>query len=446
MSNPFQLDWLVQAGVLALLCGLAAYLAQRGIGSFNDGVRPLLPELYKGSITRRELAARSYRLSIGFVLSLGISYALAFEMLNPWLLFLPADVIGVYAARGRTAAWLGGLWGAMMSAFLQWMPSMVHELPISMTMPLQELYLPVLLALCMVPFLAIQKQFGWKRLVISLVIGLGASLLLAFTGQQWLRGLDVLQLFSISMMLSGTVLHMALAAYQDRKGRAGREAMAAQMLLMHEEPYRKLKRSIPLYMLLGGLLALSVHLHWLGGTEVSIPLLYDAWQDEAPSSVWLASIAAAEWMRAVSFVPLLVMTALTTGAYGIAGLTMVLPIGYLAPNPVLAVLIGMGVIAVEVLLLTRIVKLLYQYPTIRESTDYLRSSLHTMMELGVFIGSVLAVVKLSAAPYSPAALFIFMLLYAVNEAAGKPIMRIAIGPVGVIMTALLLNGMAVLGW
>lgn len=73
-------------------------------------------------------------------------------------------------------------------------------------------------------------------------------------------------------------------------------------------------------------------------------------------------------MRGLGFVPMIATTALATGVYAVAGFTFVYSVGYLAPNPWIAAILGAIVISAEVLLLRSIGKwlgVIHRYVTHR---------------------------------------------------------------------------------
>ena len=46
--------------LIAAIGALAAFLTNRGIAVFNDGLRPVMPEFVEGRMTRKELAATAF--------------------------------------------------------------------------------------------------------------------------------------------------------------------------------------------------------------------------------------------------------------------------------------------------------------------------------------------------------------------------------------------------
>ena len=81
--------------VVVLLCAMTAFISHMGMAVFHDGIRPVIPEYIEGRMHRSEMASIAFGLSVGFIASVGIGNALATNLLNPWLLFLATDIIGI---------------------------------------------------------------------------------------------------------------------------------------------------------------------------------------------------------------------------------------------------------------------------------------------------------------------------------------------------------------
>ena len=96
---------------------------------------------------------------------------------------------------------------------------------------------------------------------------------------------------------------------------------------------------------------------------------------------------------------------------------------------------------VEVILLTFIGKFLGKYPSMRDASDNIRSSMGICVELALLIGSMNACITMGGAT----GFFIGATIYFINEYTGKKIMKMAIGPVAAIGTGLILNLLTVVG-
>ncbi|MFV8766014.1 YhfT family protein, partial [Yersinia enterocolitica] len=52
---------------------MTALLSHRSVAVFHDGIRPILPQLVEGNMSRREAGSIAFGLSVGFIASVGIS-------------------------------------------------------------------------------------------------------------------------------------------------------------------------------------------------------------------------------------------------------------------------------------------------------------------------------------------------------------------------------------
>jgi hypothetical protein len=489
-----------QVIVLTLLTALTALAAYLGKAVFHDGIRPIMPEFLEGRMRRPELASISFGLSIGFIVSVGLSFAVSFQLLNPWLLFLPTDILGVVATRWWIAVLLGGAWGLVVLFGLAGVQTFFTLLPVDLIGALGELTNPVLVSFTAFPVLAILYQFGWVRALVSGIAVLVVRQLLPIIGGTFtdkangfleqakqLAGVtfpdkadfaakanalqdaaasnpQVQDLLSQAayynslgstisgfvmqiavLMLVGMIFLVCFAISKDRANRKNGAAVSAELAAAEEEANifdvrtKRIYKGIPLLAAIGALLAVSCNLGFFTGSDVAGPILQKAWQATGQEQTdLLRSAAVADVIRGISFIPLIVTTALATGVYGVVGLTFVFPLGYLSPNPVVAAILGALWICIEVVALRGIGRFLQRYPTLRESSDNIRTSMNTMMELALFIGGAFAAMKMAPEAFG-LSLTIFVLLYAANEGLGRPIMRLAAGPVAIIITGILLN-------
>ncbi|MCB5182373.1 YhfT family protein, partial [Streptomyces sp. SMC 277] len=152
-----------QALTVIALCALTALAAHLALAVFNDGVRPFLLDFVHGHTTRGATTAVAFGLSAGFVFGLGAPLALSSGVLNPWLLFLPTDVLGILAPRRRLALLLGAGWGAVVVYGLDGAHDLVHGLPVDFLTAMQQMATPILFLFTLFPTLAATRQFGRLR-------------------------------------------------------------------------------------------------------------------------------------------------------------------------------------------------------------------------------------------------------------------------------------------
>ncbi|WP_019119520.1 YhfT family protein [Brevibacillus massiliensis] len=504
--EPINLSFLqhisaAQVIVLTLLTAITAMAAHLGKAVFHDGIRPIMPEFLEGRMRRPELASISFGLSIGFIVSVGLSFAVSFQLLNPWLLFLPTDILGVMATSWWLAAILGAAWGLVVLFGLAGVQTVFTLLPVDLIGALGELTTPVLVSFTAFPVLAVLYQFGWVRALITGISVLIVRQLLPVIGGTFtakangfldqakqLAGVtftekadfaakvnalkdaavsnpqvqDLISQASYNnslgntisgfvmqiavLMLVGMIFLVCFAISKDRAIKKNGADASAEMAAAAEAEAnifdvrtKRIYKGLPLLAAIGALLAVSCNMGFFTGSDVAGPILQKAWQATGQEQTdLLRSAAVADVIRGISFIPLIVTTALATGVYGVVGLTFVFPLGYLSPNPVIAAILGALWICIEVVALRGIGRFLQRYPTLRESSDNIRTSMNTMMELALFIGGAFAAMKMAPNAFG-LSLTIFILLYAANEGLGRPIMRLAAAPVAIIITGILLN-------
>ncbi|MFE1407068.1 YhfT family protein [Streptomyces sp. NPDC058770] len=421
---------LPQELVVIVLCALTAFIAHQALAVFNDGVRPFLLDFIRGESTRSATTAVSFGLSAGFIFGLGAPMALSTGVLNPWLLFLPTDILGILAPRKWLAPILGAAWGAVVVFGLGGANTLAHRLPVDFLTALQQMSTPILFLFALFPVLAITKQFGRLRGGIAGVVELA---LVVATMKLWPK------VFAGSIAMAvGVLMLIGFAASRDirqrRAEKADRAAVAAAGPAADDDPMAslfgasaaRLRRHLPLFMVLGAGVCLLAQMHVFGGGEATSFLM--AKHD-------YSAAAQVDFYRVFGFIPLIATTALASGAYGIAGFTLVYPIGYLMPNPWLALICGALVFAAEVLLLSRLGRLLSAFPSVRDSSEHLRSAISDTLGLAILFGSLMAANTMGGG----LGILVVGGLYLLNEAMGRPVVRMAAAPAAVVVGGIVLN-------
>lgn len=460
------------AGQLTVIgvCALTAYLAHLALAVFNDGVRPFLLDFLQGRATRSATGAVSFGLSAGFIFGLGAPMALSSGVLNPWLVFLPTDLLGILAPRKWLAPVLGGAWGAVVVFGLKGANEVAHELPVDFLTAMQRMATPILFLFTLFPVLAISKQFGRLPGAVAGVVELALVVVTmkllpeVFAGAPAMAaGVLLLIGFAVARDLRqrrrervraagerAETAHERAEAADEQAGAAGRQAGAANpqtgaaedrakaadklpagpdedpMVSLFSASAARLRRHLPLFMALGAGVCLLAQLHIFGGGEAASFLIAKGRTMEA---------AQVDFYRAFGFLPLIATTALASGAYGIAGFTFVYPLGYLLPSPWWALVCGALVFAAEVLALSGIGRVLGGLPSVRDSSEQLRGAIGATLQLALLFGSLLAAQAMGGG------LGILLVggLYLLNEAMGRVVVRTAAGPAAVVAGGVLLN-------
>lgn len=448
---------LAQQITVIVLCALTALISHLALAVFNDGVRPFMLDFIQGRSTRSATTAVSFGLSAGFIFGLGAPMALSTGVLNPWLLFLPTDVLGILSPKKWLAPLLGGAWGALVVFGLGGANDVAHDLPVDFLTAMQQMATPILFLFTLFPVLAITRQFGRLRGAVAGVVELALVIL---TMKLWP---DVFP--GAAAMAVGVVMLIGFATVKDvrqrraeraeqetdaakgtatgkgaeegtAKGAAGDaagggrgSAEAAQddpMQSLFTASAARLRRHLPLFMVLGAGVCLLAQMHVFGGGEATSFLIAKGDYTGA---------AQVDFYRVFGFIPLIATTALASGAYAIAGFTFVYPIGYLLPSPWLALIVGAAVFAVEVLALSWIGKMLGRLPSVRDSSEHLRNAISESLWLAILFGSLLAANTMGGG----LGILIVGGLYLLNEAMGRVVVRMAAAPAAVLVGGVLLN-------
>ncbi|NEC67607.1 YhfT family protein [Streptomyces sp. SID9727] len=418
---------LAQQLTVIALCALTAYISHMALAVFNDGVRPFLLDFIQGRTTRSATTAVSFGLSAGFIFGLGAPMALSTGVLNPWLLFLPTDILGMLSPKKWLAPILGGAWGAVVVFGLNGANNVAHDLPVDFITAMQQMSTPILFLFTLFPVLAITKQFGRKW---GGIAGLLEFALVVMTMKLWPN------MFAGALAMAvGVLMLIGLAVAKDiAQRKADRAAGVSEPVVEGDDPMAslfsasaaRLRRYLPLFMVLGAGVCVLAQMHIFGGGEATSFLIAKGQYSEA---------AQVDFYRVFGFIPLIATTALASGAYGIAGFTLVYPIGYLMPNPFLAAVVGALVFAAEVLALSYIGKLLGRLPSVRDSSEHLRSAISETLQLAILFGSLMAANAMGGG----LGILVVGGLYLLNEAMGRPVVRMAAAPAAVIVGGILLN-------
>lgn len=428
--------------LIAALCAMTAFMSHMGMACFHDGIRPVVPEYLEGRMSRAEFASIAFGLSIGFIASVGIGNALSTNLLNPWLLFLATDIIGVASPKKWLAPILGGAWGVLCLTGITGINAVLTGLPVDLIGALGQLGGYIVTGFALFPILAIVMQFGLTKGIIAAVIVMFARILgpmlkfgpsgTTISGDSW-------------TMFIGVLLLVGFAVSKDLKEKTKDTALDDNVF---SERVARIRKNVPFLMIGGALIAVACNVHIFAGSTVSMFNLSEAYAstDAAAAKELIRTASMNEFFRGISFIPLIATTAITTGVYGVAGFTFVYVAGYLAPNPVVAAILGAVIILAEVMLLSLVGKFLGNFPSMRDASDNIRSSMGTCVEFALIFGSLNAVITMGTAiGNTTLAFMIAATIYLLNEITGRKIMKMAIGPVFAIGTGIILNLLYLVG-
>lgn len=420
--------------VIALLGGLCAIMANKGIAVFNDGLRPILPEYLEKKIGKKELAATSFALSFGLVIGFGIPVSIGASIILVHSILLMTDIIGSWAPEGKgglvISGLLGALYGVGLVLGLQAVVDLFAQLPVNFMPALSSVGAPIVVGFSIFPAIAIADQHGFKKAAVTLL----ASLLTLFVVKQFgtidLGNGTAIKLSAEGMsLLVGMIFMIAFAMQVKGDGASSNETLVSIFL----ERVNRIQSNWIWLSLTGGLVAASTSLMILAGDPISLKLLSEGKISEA---------ALAAFARGIGFVPLVFSTAIVTGVYSPAGATFVFIVGMLlSGNPLIAFIAGAGLMFVEVKMLAVVAKALDRFPGVREMGEHIRTAMNKVLEIALLVGGAVASEKIA-----PGIGYFWVIgLLLLNRKANKPVVELAIGPVAAISLGILVNLLCLLG-
>ncbi|MFS0750481.1 YhfT family protein [Oceanobacillus sp. 1P07AA] len=419
---------------IILIGAVAAILANRNIAVFNDGLRPIVSEHIDGGLKRRELGLTAFAMSFGLVIGFGIPFTLSASIILIHSILLGTDIIGLVTPKNKwgtpVAAIVGGLYGWGILTGLEGFVKLFEHLPVNFIEPLGEVGTPVVVTFMAFPALAVAMQFSIKKGILTFAVAALVRQLAVFVNEQGLLtiGDNVISLNQEGMALIVGMIFLFTYAMSEKAG----EGSAVDLASVFSEKVLRIKKNVVYFMIIGALIAGATNLLLMAGDPISLNLLAEGKQADA-------GIAAAA--RAIGFIPLVASTAIATGVYSPVGFTLIFVVGLFSPNVWIAVAIGAVVILAEVMLLSYIAKFLDKYPGVRNSGENIRSAMTKLLEVALLIGGANA-----ANVIAPGFGFFFIAgFYLLNEVAGRPIVRMAIGPVGAIAVGIIVNILVILG-
>lgn len=414
----------------AVVSALAAVMANRGIAVFNDGLRPIMPEHLEGRMTRAELAATSFAMSFGLVIGFGIPFSLTSTIILIHSIFLGTDIIGTFSPDGKKGAIIAGVVGAAygigLVTGLEVIVNVFQKLPVNIMDSLGAVGTPIVAAFAVFPALATAYQFGVKKGLLNLALSILARQLTVLIGAIKIGSATVTLNPEGMALIVGMLVLIIYAARE--KG----EENGVDLASVFGERVQRIRANIIILMLMGGLVAAATSYGIIAGDPISLNLAGEGNFVDAG----LAALA-----RGIGFIPLIASTAIATGVYGPVGMTLVFAVGLFIRIPILAFVVGAVVIGVEVLLLEKLGTSLDKYPGIRNAGDNIRNAMSKLLEIALLVGGMNA-----ANAIAPGlGFFVVAGLYILNEIAGTPVVRMAVGPIAAILVGILANLLSVIG-
>jgi hypothetical protein len=223
---------------------------------------------------------------------------------------------------------------------------------------------------------------------------------------------------------------LVLAAHLIRDAR--REPPTEAVLAVSVEHVRRVRSNLPYIAVLGAVYGLATHMGVI--MEGPQSLLALARGDR------MAAVGYT-FVRALSYIPLRTMSILSTGVFTMEGLGFAPTAGLLSPSPFVAAALGAAVMTGETLSLVTVARVLGRYPCMLRAANSIRTAMTRLLDLASLIGGMVA----ANALIPGFGFFAVAGVYCLNEVAGAPIIRAAIGPICIVAVALLANLLRVLG-
>ena len=431
------MDFLKYIVVIAI-GALASMLANRGIAVFNDGFRAIVPQYYDGQISRKELGAMSFAISFGLVIGFGLPTSIAATIILIHCLLLTTDIIGTWCPDSKTgliaSGVIGGVYGLLLLVGLEFIVKVFGMLPYNFLNDLGSVSVYMTIAFAIFPAVAVAYQHGFGKGAITAVITVIAWFLFKKFGT---FNIDATHKFTLNAdgmaMLVGVIMMLIFAAQIKGEG-----ASNAALTKVFSAKLERIRKNWFLLAIMGGLLAAGTSLSIVAGDPASLAALGNG-QNVEGGMIALA--------RAIGFVPLVFTTSIVTGVYAPAGCTFVFVVGmFLFGNPLVALLVGAGVMIVELLLINVFANVMDKMPGVKEMGEHIRTSMNKVIEITLMVGAVVGAEKTAAAVglSGIGAMFVIGCVL-LNRRSKKPIVEMAIGPVACILFGLLANVLLLIG-
>lgn len=422
--------------LMLLIGGIAAMQANRGIAVFHDGLRPLVPEYLEGRMSRKALGAASFAMSFGLVIGFGLPFSLTAPIILVHSLLLGTDVIGTWCSdsrRGFTLSGIvGGIYGVALLVGLKSVVELFAKMPVNFMNELSKIGDPVITCFALFPALVVAYQYGYRKGIWVLLATLVGYVLaqsignLSFGGR--LAKPVMLDPNGIALLIA-MIAMFYFAISEKTPSRAKDTPGTNEMLVgLFSQRIARIQQNKWLMILSGGLVAMAgtMAMSLLAEGPVSLQLMH---QGESNGAL-LVALA-----RAISFVPLVGMTAIATGVYSPEGMKFVFVAGLATNNLFIAFMAGSVIMFLEITLLAKIAIGLDKYPGVKACGDHIRTAITRMLELALLVGGMIA----SNAILPGMGFMVVAGIYLLNRTSKRPLVEMAIGPIATLVVGILAN-------
>jgi hypothetical protein len=416
----------IKITLFTLMAGYATFLANKAIAVYHDGLRPIMPEFINGNMSRGELAGVAFAISIGFITGFALPISLATGIIVIHIILLAADIIGISIANTKLAVALGSIYGALVTLTLDTVIKGFSYLPVNFLDALAQVGEPIIYAFVAFPAIAVGYQFGKKAGFITLLIAMLGRIIIERLNPFMIAGNEIALSPEGVAMLAGMICLLFFAARDKQRGEQLEHSL-------FEDNIKRIRKNAYYLLPMGAIIAITAHYHWIAGEPIATALL-------ARGDITSAAIVAIT--QALAFMPLIITTAMISGVYGTNGwCDWILGLGYLAPNPLIAGVLGASAMGVEIGSLGRIGKALNYFPALKMSGDNIRTAMTQILEIALLVGGINAANQI----WTGTGIFLVVGLYILNEISGRPVMKLAAGPIAAIIVGILANIFALIG-
>ena len=128
MVTNFEFPEILRTIVLVAIAAWASLLSHKCISNFNDGARPVFPELMENRMSRPEFAVVVTGMGIGWVMA-GFNQWLGTGLIACHLILIATDCIGAWSPNQWVALALGAAYGLVCAYGTQGIAAVFRGLP-----------------------------------------------------------------------------------------------------------------------------------------------------------------------------------------------------------------------------------------------------------------------------------------------------------------------------
>jgi hypothetical protein len=447
--------------LFAAMGALSTVLVNRNVSVFHDGLRPIMPSLRSGEMSRPEVAKISFSLALAFIWAFGLPYSVGFVIPLIYLIYIATDWIGVSIPADYERPWwqggtnrigvlaslvLGAAWGAGLALLLHYLAVGMDHLPVPLAEGTRLFTEPVVQGFFLFPVLTIAYHYGLKAGIAA--FGLSTAVWFVATELDLTRPpvwafcaallLMVVFLVREARSRGGAGDEVPAGWLEERPGDHAQPSWAVdeaeaddEESAMFAENVRRIKKNLPLIVVLA---ALS------GAAYNSGVVAMDPFSAHLYAVHLVVPAALVMLMWAFAFIPMKFTTAVVTGTMA-TGTFLEPVVALLLPNPWAAAAAVAVLRVVEVFSLLTVIGWIERWPNIREVADVMRTAIFQTMEIGFLVGGALAAFAW-AGEWGLAAV---VAAWFFNVKAKAPVMPMSLGAIAALGVGVVVNVMAVVG-